>query len=137
MLESHRLLHDIVQRGERFLGTSKKLWIAPIVEGHGECACIRTLIDRIWRELLQGDHVEVIRPIRQGRYSLVNKKESLEAAICLASLKLRERLTIGTKYSETQDQPRMTAQMDLALCRRRCPSFDKLCRELASRVEMR
>ncbi len=36
-------------------------------------------------------------------------------------------------YSPTVDQPSMTAAMDLALCRERCPSFDKLCRELEAR----
>ena len=36
----------------------------------------------------------------------------------------------GTRYSETIDQPRMTTQMDLTLCRDRCPSFDKLCRDI-------
>jgi hypothetical protein len=36
----------------------------------------------------------------------------------------------GNKYSETLDQPRLAARMDLALCRGRSPSFDKLCREL-------
>jgi hypothetical protein len=36
----------------------------------------------------------------------------------------------GAKYSETLDQPSMTAAMDLRLCRQRSPSFDKLCREL-------
>ena len=41
----------------------------------------------------------------------------------------------GTKYSETQDQPSMTAKMDLSLCRRRSPSFEKLCRDLARRLE--
>jgi hypothetical protein len=40
----------------------------------------------------------------------------------------------GTKYSETLDQPAMTARMDLSLCRSRCPSFDKLCREIAQRL---
>ncbi len=39
------------------------------------------------------------------------------------------------KYSETLDQPRMTARMDLELCRRRSASFDKLCRELAARSQ--
>lgn len=39
----------------------------------------------------------------------------------------------GPKYSQTLDQPRMTAKMDLALCRKRSPSFDKLCRELEAR----
>jgi len=40
----------------------------------------------------------------------------------------------GLRYSETVDQPRMTAAMDLALCRSRSPSFDKLCRELSKRL---
>jgi hypothetical protein len=46
-----------------------------------------------------------------------------------------ERYFKGAKYSETQDQPAMTAKMDLALCRARSPSFDKLCRELALRCQ--
>lgn len=37
------------------------------------------------------------------------------------------------RYSETADQPRLTAMMDLTLCRRGSPSFDKLCRELENR----
>lgn len=37
-------------------------------------------------------------------------------------------------YSPTVDQPRLTAAMDLTLCRRRCPSLDKLCRELERRL---
>lgn len=36
----------------------------------------------------------------------------------------------GTRYSPTVDQPKLTAAMDPQLCRSRCPSFDKLCREL-------
>jgi hypothetical protein len=39
-----------------------------------------------------------------------------------------------SRYSETVDQPRMTAQMDLRMCRERSPSFDKLCRELQRRL---
>ena len=41
----------------------------------------------------------------------------------------------GAKYSETVDQPKLTAAMDLRLCRERSPSFDKLCRELESRLK--
>lgn len=41
----------------------------------------------------------------------------------------------GTKYSETVDQPRMTAKMNLSQCRARSPSFDKLCRELERRLD--
>jgi hypothetical protein len=40
----------------------------------------------------------------------------------------------GPKYSETQDQPAMTASMDLSQARRRSPSLDKLCRELKRRI---
>ena len=36
----------------------------------------------------------------------------------------------GKKYGETVDQPKLTHSMDPALCRKRSPSFDKLCREL-------
>jgi hypothetical protein len=35
-----------------------------------------------------------------------------------------------TSYRETVDQPRLTAAFDLAQARKRCPSFDKLCRVL-------
>lgn len=37
-------------------------------------------------------------------------------------------------YKETADQPRLTAAMDLNLCRQNSPSFDKLCRELEKRL---
>jgi hypothetical protein len=40
----------------------------------------------------------------------------------------------GGKYVETRHQPAMTSAMDLTLCRRRSPSFDKLCRELERRL---
>jgi len=39
-----------------------------------------------------------------------------------------------TKYSETIDQVRLTAAMDLDQCRNRSPSFDKLCRVIAAHV---
>jgi len=41
-----------------------------------------------------------------------------------------ERRFRGLRYSETIDQPKLTKRMDLAVCRERSPSFDKLCREL-------
>lgn len=45
-----------------------------------------------------------------------------------------ERHFRGVRYSETQDQPSMTARMDLSVCRRGAPSFDKLCREFERRL---
>ena len=40
------------------------------------------------------------------------------------------------KYSETVDQVKLTARMDLRMCRNGSPSFDKLCRELESRARI-
>jgi hypothetical protein len=37
-------------------------------------------------------------------------------------------------YGESIDQEKLAARMDLAICRATCPSFDKLCRELALRI---
>lgn len=195
------------------------LRVAPIVEGHGEYAAIRTLLDRVWRELLDGGFVEVLKPIRWPRSKLI-KQDELARAVKLATLKLQdafgtttgalviilldansdppclkgpellgyaqearpdidiacvlakveyetwfvaaaeslhEYLTpllpaeipedpegsrygkgwikrhFGGNYSETLDQPRLTARMDLSLCRTRSPSFDKLCRDLERR----
>jgi len=195
------------------------LRVAPIVEGHGEYAAIRILVDRIWRELLGGEVTRVLKPIRWPRSKLIKESE-LARAVKLATLKLRdefettggalvlilldansdppclkgpELLTYAQRarpdidiacvmanveygtwfvaaanslddylrispnetipdapelarcgkswiqrhflgsYSETLDQPRMTAKMDLGLCRTHSPSFDKLCRELERR----
>lgn len=200
-----------------------RLLIAPIVEGHGECESIRELLRRVWCELCGGEHVEVLRPIRQKRNRLAKDKDGvLSRAVQLAARKLRDerqyadwpslvlvlldadddlpcllgpallstaraaqsdidisvvianveyetwfvaaaeslgemirlrenemvpenpeklrcgkgwvkQRAIGLGYSETLHQPRLTAKFDLALCRRRSPSFDKLCRELERR----
>lgn len=199
-----------------------RLLVAPIVEGHGEVACLRPLLQRLWIEVVRGEHLEVLRPIRQPRDRLVRDPEELRRAVELAALKLaasggpaatpslvlvlldaeedpvcelapellnrcrasRPDLDVacvlakreyetwfvaaaaslgsflnlspgstlpndpettgqgkgwieerfrGAKYTETLDQPAMTAAFDLLLCRRRSPSFDKLCRELEAR----
>lgn len=39
------------------------------------------------------------------------------------------------RYTETIEQPALTARMDLNLCRSRSPSFDKLWRELEKRAQ--
>ena len=199
-----------------------QLRVAAIVEGHGEYEAVRILLERIWYELLEGEYIDVLRPIRHKRQQLAKPNE-LKRAVALASSKLanapgpqipalvlilidaetdlpcrlapellgwakEERIDVDivcvvanaeyetwfvaaaeslrdyldlpegesaphqpeierhgkrwieqrflrTKYSETQDQPAMTAKMDIALCRTRSPSFDKLCRELALRRE--
>jgi hypothetical protein len=65
-----------------------RLRIAPIVEGHGEDHAIRILLYRIWTELLSGEYVEVLKPIRGSRFKLVQAKE-LSRALDLAVLKLK------------------------------------------------
>lgn len=208
-----------------------RLRIAPIVEGHGEVIAIRCLLDRIWREIVGGEYVEVLQPVRLPRSKLLTTDsargikipnvDEIERAVTFAAAKLHHRrdapmsdlvlllldadtdcpkdlapnllktvrkaagtqdATIalanveyetwfvgaagslkghlrleagdadvtdpeqrrygkgwikqrftGTKYSETVDQVRLTARMDLEACRARCPSFDKLCRELEAR----
>ncbi|MCA1684810.1 MAG: DUF4276 family protein [Planctomycetia bacterium] len=47
---------------------------------------------------------------------------------------VEQRFRGSAKYSETQDQPALTSAMNLALCRSRAPSFDKLCRDLEQRL---
>ena len=200
-----------------------RLRIIPIVEGFGEVEAARTLLKRVGEELLGGDFVDVLTPIRGKLNRLVADKfddlcryvelavrklkvaegddcsglvlvlvDAEEAASCqlgpslLARAKacrpdvdvtcvvatpcfetwfvasassLAEHLDLGAdaslpeapeharlgkgwikqrirraKYSETVDMPRLTAAMDLKLCRERSPSFDKLCRELEARL---
>jgi len=198
-----------------------RLRVLPIVEGHGEDNSVRILLQRIWGELLEGEYIEVLKPIRGKRHKLVKAAE-LGKALNLGILKLRDsnqqdpsmilvlldadfdlpcvlgpslsalargiradadiscvianieyeswfvaaagslggflnlpddseipsdpekgrhgkgwiqKKFRGPKYSETIDQPAMTQAMDLALCRQRSPSFDKLCRELEARLE--
>lgn len=197
-----------------------RLVVAPIVEGQGDEAAVRLLLQRVWNELLNGEYIDVLKPIRRSRGLLLREDSGdLEKAVNLALLKLEqrggglvlvlidaeddcrklgplgpilsarvqrarsdrdvavvianvmyetwfvaaveslseyvdvppsdkiptdpERLRLGKgwikqrmksgKYSETADQAALTRAMDLALCRSRSRSFDKLCRELAAR----
>ncbi len=197
-----------------------RLRVAPIVEGQGEVQSIRILLERLWYEMLGGEYIDVLQPIRQPRGKLVKESElgkavqlarsklgnssgppdpalvlilidadedcakewgpkllewalraapGVDVACVLANVEYEtwfvaaaesldaflnlstdvpisdnpeelgskkawvEHRFRGTKYSETIDQPRMTQAMDLALCRKRSPSFDKLCRELERR----
>jgi hypothetical protein len=62
------------------------LRVVVIVEGHGEDASIRTLLEKIWYEFLGGDFVEVI-PWRHPQGRLL-QEETLEPVIEAAALKL-------------------------------------------------
>ena len=202
-----------------------RLIVAPVVEGHGEERSVRTLFDRIGRELLGLEYVGTCKPVRKPRTALVSERSAdLFKAVGLSALNLKaaldrdpvgasglvlvlidangdcpaelgpelhdravaarsdvpvrvalavreyetwfaaaadslgayltlrdgevapaapeaskqrkkwveDRYTGGgdAKYSETVDQPSMTAAMDLAVVRDRCPSFARLCRVL-------
>lgn len=72
------------------------LFVAPIVEGHGEVAAVPTLLTRIGRELLRGLPIEVLPPIRQPRSKLV-RPEDLSKAIGLAVAKLGQQRVPGAR----------------------------------------
>ena len=200
-----------------------RLRIVPIVEGHGEQRAVRILLDRIWRELIHGDYIDVLTPIRQRKAALTGKPPALSRALDLAMGKLANpdlkptpaiililvdadkdlpcrlgpellqlarstrsdadiacvianieyeswfvaaaeslkdylefqpndvlpvnpeqnrlgkawisRRFRGVKYSETVDQPKLTARMDLVEARAHSASFDRLCRELERRFQ--
>ena len=65
-----------------------RLTVAAIVEGHGEQrSAIRTIVTRVWTELLGGEYVKVLHPIRQPRSKLI-RQEGLLKAIDLADERL-------------------------------------------------
>jgi hypothetical protein len=65
-----------------------RLRVVPIVEGHGEQEAIRTLLHRLWYEMLGGVYLDVLRPIRHPKGSLVHRPEFLENSVNLAVSKL-------------------------------------------------
>lgn len=65
------------------------LRIQPIVEGHGEVDAVPILLLRIGEELL-GTTVEVMRPIRQPKSSLLSREGTLAKALGIAANKLAE-----------------------------------------------
>jgi Domain of unknown function (DUF4276) len=203
-----------------------RLRVAPIVEGDGEVSCIRILLERVWYEMLRGEYINVVQPVKEHRAGII-KGDVLRKAVRSAALKLHKSpasndpalvlilidadedcprelgpklieiarevypitdvacilakveyetwfaaaaeslaeyldLMAGlpapespeearhgkkwvedrfrktkqrSKYSETRDQPAMTSVMDLEICRKRSPSFNKLCRELEQRLQ--
>jgi hypothetical protein len=198
-----------------------RLRVVPIIEGKGEMASVRILLERIWYEIVGGEYIDVVKPFRVDRGRLV-KQDIVREKVRSAALELNKVSNLSdptlililfdadkgcpkklgpevreyagkeypatnvacvianvdyetwfvaaaeslshyldlssdlpvtespedarhgkawikrrfrkAKYSETIDQPAMTHAMDLALCRKRSPSFDKLCREMEQRM---
>lgn len=99
-----------------------RLVVAAVVEGHGEeRSAIRTLVTRVWTELLGGEHVQVLKPIRQSRSRLVGRAGLLKA-IDLAELKLRasasdDRAMILVLFDADDDLPCTLAPQLLEIVR--------------------
>lgn len=67
----------------------KCLWVAPIVEGHGEVDSVPVLLNRIGSELFTDVHIQSCRPIFQPRGRLINPNDnSLSKAIQFAISRL-------------------------------------------------
>ena len=62
-----------------------RIRVIPIVEGHGEVESIRVLLERIWREVVGGEYIEVVQPIRRPKSKLVTDA-GLDEAIGLAEV---------------------------------------------------
>lgn len=69
-----------------------------------------------------------------SRYLLLDETPSVDPETNRLKKAWIERRYVSGSYSETIDQPRLTAAMDLAMCRAASPSYDKLCRELELRL---
>jgi hypothetical protein len=98
------------------------LRVVVIVEGHGEDGAIRTLLERIWYELLGGDFIEVI-PWR-GKQGQLRKKDGLCPVVEAAAIKLHStertdfrRLLMVMTDSENEECPRTVAPDRVAWAR--------------------
>lgn len=71
-------------------------------------------------------------PSLRGKCGVASDAEVVEnpEAIRGAKQRLQRAMASRSYYSETVDQPRMSAALDLALARAESPSFDKLCRDI-------
>jgi hypothetical protein len=98
------------------------LRVVVIVEGHGEDGAIRTLLERIWYELLGGDYIEVV-PWR-GKQGQLRKKEGLCPVVEAAAIKLHatertdlRRLLLVMLDTESQECPKTIAPDRIAWAR--------------------
>src|SRR5665213_5736 len=90
------------------------LRVVVVVEGHGEDGAIRTLLERIWHNLLGGDYIEVV-PWR-AKQGQLRKKEGLARVVEAAAIKLHatertdfRRLLLVMIDTEGEECPRAIA----------------------------
>ena len=105
----------------------RRLRIAPIVEGHGEEASLRMLLQRVG--IAGADSLGDYLDLSQDR-ELPRDPEARR----LGKAWIQHRFRKKPRYSPTAYQPAMTSHMNLRLARERSPSFAKLCRELEKRL---
>jgi hypothetical protein len=98
------------------------LRVAVIVEGHGEDGAVRTLLERVWYDLLRGDYIEVL-PWR-AKQSQLRKREGLGTVVKAAAIKLHatertdiRRLLLLMLDTESQECPKTVARDRIAWAR--------------------
>jgi Domain of unknown function (DUF4276) len=64
-----------------------RIRVAPIVEGHGDASAIGLLLRRAWREVVGGEFIDVLHPIRKPKSKLIQPAELIKA-VDLACLNL-------------------------------------------------
>lgn len=105
-----------------------RLNVIPIVEGHGEQkSAIRTVVRRVW-ELVGGEYVNVLRPIREPRSKLITR-DGLIKAVQLADLQLRQvdnddRSLVLVLFDADEDQPCVLAPRLAELVHAECAHLD-------------
>jgi len=76
-----------------------------VVEGHGEEQALPILLRRLGAAIAPEIPLEIGRPIRKPRGSLVNKPNELERAVELAALKVRPRGAVFVIFDSDDDCP--------------------------------
>lgn len=106
-----------------------RLNVIPIVEGHGEQkSAIRIVVWRVWTEILGGEYINVLRPIREPRSKLVTR-QGLIKAIQLADIKLRqaagdERSMVLVLFDSDEDLPCVLAPRLIEIIHAECAHLD-------------
>ena len=92
--------------------------IASIVEGHGEVVALPELLRRIAKETGRQIALEILKPIRRPRSSILLKSGELERAVQLAALQARPRGGIFVILDSDDDCPAKLAPELLARAER-------------------
>lgn len=139
---------DIAATNLKHVSTSDPAFILVLFDADDDLPCVLAprLLDEIRRERATYDVALVIANVEYETW-FVAAAESLASFFepnAMSSIPddpeakragkgWVQRFALAARYAEPLEQPRMTAKLDLQLCRSRSRSFDKLCRELEAR----